>query len=110
MNRHKSIELDILEEAVENAPLSVWTIVDYVGRLDTSLDQVGRLRAARDLVKGMVNKGWVRVVETSDKSEIFSASPHSVLPENEWERGGEGELRKFVVVATAKGEATYLSH
>jgi hypothetical protein len=107
---NESIELDILEEAVENVPPSLWSVVDYIGRCDPSLDQVGRVRAARVLVQGMVNKEWVRVAQKANISGVASMSHPSVWPEDEWEKGDEGEPKKFVVVATPKGEAAYLSH
>lgn len=105
-NAFNSIELDILEEAVANVPPSLWTVVDYIGRYDPRLDQVGPFRAARDLVQEMVNKEWVRVVLKANISGMASMSYPSIWPEDDW----ENELKKFVVVATPKGEVAYLSY
>jgi hypothetical protein len=108
VNLDQSIELDILEDAVEDSPDTLWNILEFFRHHYPDLDYPERLQAAKRLVHGMVDKGWVRVIDATPESRKHWGDYPTVRPEREWEIGSEPELRKFLVVATPLGEEVYL--
>lgn len=91
-----SIELDILEELVENAPLTIEGVVNYVRRLEPNLSPRDQFLSARRVIEKMLGKGWILIEVGSGAAVLF--------PEN-WT---EGALSDALVVATPKGESFYL--
>lgn len=109
MNLDKSIELDILEDAVEGSPDNLWNVVEFYRYHYPELDQSSCVAAARTLVRGMVDKGWVLIVRATVESGDRLKDPPPTWPEREWEIGSEDELRKYLITATPLGEKVYLA-
>jgi hypothetical protein len=105
---YESLELDILEEAVENAPPSLATVVDYVGSARAELGETARLAAAYDLIKGMLDKRWIVIVPRTNP-QSSEPSIDSNLPPT-WDQFHRNELSELLVAATPEGEKAYLSH
>lgn len=100
-----SIEGDIIEDAVEGSPASLWSVVDLFHQYNPVLTATQCRAAAKELVDRALNKGLIRITRQGEPS--FEDTPGQLR--RVWEIGSESELKQFRILSTPQSEQKYLS-